>query len=101
MQLHELVEASEPVAETCVLNPLFVCDDKVVKGKQRMHAVHKEVPVTWDVTNWIPEKCEVHDLRQLNQGLDVVPVAYVVVVEVEELQIGHALKDLGRRQAAQ
>lgn len=96
MELHELIEASESVSEGCIFYSLLVSYNKVVQSQERLDAVDQEVPVTGDAANWVAEQRQVHDLRESHQSLDVTPVADVVVVQVEELQLSHALEDLGR-----
>lgn len=48
VELHELVEASEAVAEGGVFNALLVGYDKVVKRQKRLDAVDQEVTVARD-----------------------------------------------------
>ena len=85
MQLHELIETSETISKGGIFDPLFVRYHEVVERQQSLHAVDQEVPVAGNAAHRVAEKRQVHDLRQGNQRLNVTPVAYVVIVEVQEL----------------
>ena len=41
--------------------------------------------IPWNTTHWVTEQCKMHDLWNTNQRLDVTPVTYVVVVQIQEL----------------
>ena len=56
------------------------------------------MPVARDGAHRIAEQRQVHNLGQRYERLNVVPVAYVVAVQVEELELGQAREHLGRRQ---
>ena len=99
MKLHELVQSSESVPEGCILDALFVSYHEVVEGQQRLDAVDEEVPITRDAADWIAEQRQVHDLRDADESLDIAPVADVVVVQVQELELTQACKHLRRWQA--
>jgi hypothetical protein len=99
MKLHELVQSSESVAERCILDALFVSYYEVVKSQQRLDAVYKEVSIAWDAADWIAEQRQVHDLRDSYKSLEIAPVADVVVVQVQELELTQACKNLRWRQA--
>jgi hypothetical protein len=99
MKLHELVQSSESVAERCILDALFVSYYEVVEGQQRLDAVYKEMPITRNAADWIAEQRQVHDLRDADKSLDIAPVADVVVVQVQELELTQACKNLRWRQA--
>lgn len=101
VELHELVETSESVAKGGVFDPLLVSYNEVVQSQERLDRVYKEVPVAWDGADWVTEQGQVHDLRQGHERLQVVPIANVVVMQVEELQIAQACKHLGRWQSGQ
>lgn len=82
VELHELVEAPEPVAKGGILDALFVGDDEVVQGKQGLHAVDEEVPVAGDAADGVAEERQMHYLWQGDERLDVAPIAYAIVMEI-------------------
>ena len=59
------------------------------------------MPVTRDRADWITKQGEVHDLRERGQRLQIVPVADVVVVQVQELELMELSKDFGWRKSGQ
>lgn len=63
-----------------------------------MDTVDEEVAITWNAADWVAEEREMHDLWYADQGLDVAPVADIVVVQIEELQLAESCEDFGRRQ---
>ena len=95
VELHELVQASESVAERGVFNPFFVSDYEVVKRFEAGNRVNHEVPVARNGTDRICEQSYVHYLGERHQRLQVLPLRYVVVVQVEELQACHACEYVG------
>lgn len=48
--------------------------------------------IAWNTTNGVAEEREMHDLWYAYQRLDVIPVADVVVVKIEELQLTKSSK---------
>ena len=65
-----------------------------------MDTVDEEVAITWNAADWVAEEREMHDLWYADQGLDVAPVADIVVVQIEELQLAESCEDFGRRQTS-
>ena len=97
VELHELIQPSEPVAERGIFNPLLIGDYEVVKGLQTSDRVYHKVPVARNGADRICKQGDVHDLWHRHQRLQVLPLGYVVVVQVQKLQARHACKHIRRR----
>ena len=101
LPLHVFVEASETVTKRGILDPLLIGDDIVVERLEAGDRVDDEVTVAGDGADRVGEQGDVHDRRQLDEGLQVLPLADIVVVQVEELQAQQAFEDRRRRQGLQ
>lgn len=55
VQLHELIQASEPVAKRSIFNPFFVSNGVVVQSQQRLYRVHQEMSVARNRAHWVAE----------------------------------------------
>ena len=97
MQLHELVQASESIAEGCVFNTLLVGDYEVIESQQGLDTVDQEMTIAWDWADWVAEESQVHDLGERDQGLDVAPVADIIVVKIKKLKLRKSSENLGWR----
>lgn len=98
VQLHELVEATEAVTEGGVLDALLIGYHVVIERLEARNRVHQEVTVARDLTHWIVEERDLHNLGEGGQRLQVLPLGNVVIVQVQELKALQARKDLRLRQ---
>ena len=93
---HVLVEPTETVTERCILDSLLVRYHVVVKGFQAGDRVRYKVTVARDGTDGVGEEGYVHDVGQRDERLQVLPLADVIVVQIQELQTGQPCKDCSR-----
>jgi hypothetical protein len=40
--------------------------------------------ISWDCAYWIREKSQMYDTRQSSQGRNIIPIAYVIIMQVKE-----------------
>lgn len=73
VQLHELVEAAEPVAKARVFNSLLVRYHVVVEGLQMPYRVDQEKSVAGNLRDRVIEERDLHDCRQGGQRLQILP----------------------------
>jgi len=80
VQLHEFVQSTESIAETGVLNTLFVRYHVVVKCFQAWQRIHHEVTITGDVAHGVGKESYVQDLGHAGKRLQVLPFLDIVLV---------------------
>ncbi len=95
--LHVLVQTSKSVTKWGVFNSLLVCDHIVVESFETGNRVDDKVTVARNSADWICKKSQVHNCREWDEWLQVLPLADVIVVKVKELEASHASKHTGCR----
>ena len=84
--LHVLVKSTETVPERGVFYSLFVSYHVIVKGSQTRYRIHDKVTVAWNRADRVCKQGQMHDARKGDQRLKVLPLANVVIVQVQELE---------------
>lgn len=48
--------------------------------------------IAWDSADWVRKEGDVQDLRKGDEVRDILPFRYLVVVQVEKLEVRHPFK---------